>query len=78
MVEEEWSLKGKLKARKALLNPKYEQYDNSFEIIDCYDRDDIEILRQKLIEDFENMTAWKDEKEEFRKIINKRFGVKHG
>lgn len=41
-----------------------------------YKQEDIKTLYQKLIRDFENMTTWKDKKEEFRKIINKRFGVK--
>ena len=56
-MNNDWSLKDKLKNRTELDNPKYEQYDNSFHFIECYDKVDIETLRQKLIDDFVEMVA---------------------
>jgi len=72
--KEEWSLKGK--EYDVLMS------DYDVELTTVYKKDDIETLRQKLIEDFKKIEKEWEEVEginpniPFEEIINKRFGVK--
>lgn len=75
-MTDDWSLKGKMKARWV---DEGTQLEDKHVGHPCYDRGDIETLRQKLIEDMkeESMNAVSDHLfiSSILKIINKRFGV---
>jgi len=91
-TSEEWSLKGKewielgvgtfTKRIRKMCNEDIVNETTSL----FYPKDDIETLRQKLIEDFigfvdyigENPEDFADAAKKHIEIINKRFGVKHG
>lgn len=67
-----WSLKGKVKY--------YDIQKTDIVIEEKYDKDDIETLRQKLIEDLEELNDKTHDREynwlyDVKRIINKRFGV---
>jgi len=87
MSKEEWSLKGKLiyyvinkeDGRKAHIEEKDFDSKKWKKIFSLYSRGDIEILRQKLIEDVKR-TVPSDEElliAVLVKRINKRFGVEN-
>jgi hypothetical protein len=75
MTSDDWSLKGKGEQVNDILGYKLISVDKIEPMI-VYCENDIETLRQKLIEDFVRLNKFSYSIKDIETVINKRFGIK--